>query len=214
MDNASAIVVALAILLVGGYAVGAVINARRMGSLIAGLRDALAGPGGAPTVRRLRRTIVRLEADRPVRGTGPVVATVLMAPREAVLVWALWALRGRGDLLDVKAHLDAVPSGAGLVADPRHRIGHAAIDAGLAAGGTRGGLPGTRLATVTYDQPGATAMARMARVAEGVGDIVLVELRAAQPRLTVLVSLHGAPRSLSGLRSALQHVVDAASADE
>jgi hypothetical protein len=209
--NVSAlIVVALAVLLVGGYAVGGVLNARRMRALMAGLRDALAGPAGPPRVQRLGRSIARLTVERPVRGAGSTIATVLMAPREALLVWVPWTVRGRGDLLDVKADLDRMPAGAGLAASPRHRTGRAALQAAIAAGGTRRDLPGRGLAMVTYDAAGAAAMERVAAVAGEACDVVVLELRGAQPRLTLLLSLRGAPRSLATLRPALQRVVDAA----
>jgi hypothetical protein len=210
VDYAALIVVALLVLLVGGYAVGGVLNVRRMQILVTGLRDVMSGPGGPPRVRRLGRGIVRLETERPVRGTGATVATVLVAPREAWLVWLVWSLQGRGDLLDVKADLDAVPAGAGLVADPRHRTGRAALAAAVAAGGTRRDLPGRGLAMVTYDAAGAAAMERVSSVAAEAGDLVVLELRGAQPRLTLVVSLRHAPRSLSTLRPALQKVVSVA----
>jgi len=195
--------------MVGGYAVGGVLNARRMRALVAGLRDELAGPAGPPGVQRLGRSIVRLTAERPVHGAGATVATVLMAPREALLAWALWTVRGRGDLLDLKAELDRMPAGAGLVANPRHRTGRAAVQAAIAAGGSRRDLPGHGLAMVTYDTAGAAAMERVAAIAGEAGDVVVLELRGAQPRLTLLLSLRRAPRSLATLRPALQRVVDA-----
>ena len=208
MDSATLVVVMLAVLLVGGYAVGGVLNARRIQTLAVGLREALAGPGGPAKVRRLGRSVVRLEAQRPVRGVDRVIATVLMAPREALLVWILWALQGRGDLLDIKAELDGPPVGVGLLADPRHRTGRAALRAAEAAGGTRGDAGAGGLAVVAYDAEGMTAMSRLAAAAAQVGDVVLLELRGAQPRLTLLVSLRHAPASLPSLRPALQRLVD------
>ena len=208
MDGATLVVVMLALLLVGGYAVGGVLNARRMQTLAAGLREAFAGPGGPARVRRLGRSVVRIEAERPVRGTGRVVATVLMAPREALLVWVLWALQGRGDLLDVKAELDGPPLGVGLLADPRHRTGRAALRAALAAGGTRGDTGAGGLAVAAYDAEGMSTMSRLAAATAQVGDVVLLELRGAQPRLTLLVSLRHAPASLPSLRPALQRLVE------
>jgi hypothetical protein len=210
VNDATLVVAALALLLVGGYAAGGVLSARRMSALSIGLQATMSGPAGPPKVQRLGRRIVRLQAERPVRGSGATVATVLMAPREALLVWALWTLQGRGDLLDIKAELDRLPAGAGLVANPRHRTGRAALQAAVAAGGVRRDLPGRRLAMVTYDAAGEVTMERVAAIADEVGDVVVLELRGAQPRLTLLVSLRHAPRSLPSLRQALQRVVDAA----
>ena len=208
MDSATLVVVILAVLLVGGYAVGGVLNARRAQMLAAGIREALAGPDGPARVRRLGRSVIRIEGERPVRGTGRVIATVLMAPREALLVWVLWALQGRGDLLDIKAELDRPPVGVGLLADPRHRTGRAGLRAAVAAGGTRGDAGAAGLAVVAYDAEGTTTMSRLAASAAQVGDVVLLELRGAQPRLTLLVSLRHAPASLPSLRPALQRLVD------
>ncbi len=63
---------------------------------------------------------------------------------------------------------------------------------------------------VTYDAAGAAAMERVAAIAGDAGDVVVIELRGAQPRLTLLISLRRAPRSLVALRTALQGIVDAA----
>lgn len=208
MDSATLVVVILAVLLVGGYAVGGVLNARRAQILAAGLRETLAGPDGPARVRRLGRSVIRIEGERPVRGTGRVIATVLMAPREALLVWVLWALQGRGDLLDIKAELERPPVGVGLLADPRHRTGRAGLGAAVAAGGTRRDAGAAGLAVVAYDAEGTTTMSRLAASAAQVGDVVLLELRGAQPRLTLLVSLRRAPASLPSLRPALQRLVD------
>ncbi len=63
---------------------------------------------------------------------------------------------------------------------------------------------------MTYDAAGAAAMERVAAIAGEAGNVVVLELRGAQPRLTLLLSLRRAPRSLATLRPALQRVVDAA----
>ena len=61
---------------------------------------------------------------------------------------------------------------------------------------------------VAYDAEGTATMSRLAASAAQVGDVVLLELRGAQPRLTLLVSLRHAPASLPSLRPALQRLVD------
>ncbi len=209
MNLATLVVVALAVLLVGGYAVGGVWNARRMRFLARGVANALTGPAGPPVVRRPGRGTVRLEAQSPVRGTGRVTATILMAPREALLVWLVWAIQGRGDLLDLRAELDAPPVGAGLVADATHRTGRAALRAAEAAGGTHRRAAG-RMTTAAYDAEGLAAMTGVGPAIAEIGDVVLLELRGAQPRLTLLVSLRHAPGSFRSLRPGLEHLVAAA----
>ncbi|MGC8633279.1 MAG: hypothetical protein ACP5VP_01195 [Candidatus Limnocylindrales bacterium] len=207
MDGATLIIVLLALLLLGGYAVGGMLNARRMQTLAGALRTALAGPRGSARVRRLGRNLVRIEVERPVPGTGPVAATVLLAPRESLLAWLFWILQGRGDQLDIRVELDSPPVGAGLLADPRHPTGRAALSAAVAAGGTRRDGAAGGLAVAAYDAEGMTAMTRLAAAAADVGDLVLLELRGAQPRLTLLLSLRHASASLPGLRTTLQQLV-------
>jgi hypothetical protein len=207
VDGATLVIVLLALLLLGGYAVGGMLNARRMQTLAVRLRAALAGPGGAAKVRRLGRNMVRVEVEQPVPGTGPVAATVLLAPRESLLAWLLWSLQGRGDQLDIRVDLDRPPVGAGLLADPRHPTGRAALRASVAAGGTRRDGAAGGLAVTAYDAEGMAAMMQLAAVAADVGDVVLLELRGAQPRLTLLLSLRDARASLPGLRAGLQRLV-------
>lgn len=209
MNLATLVVVALAVLLVGGYAVGGVWNARRMRVLARGLANALTGPAGPPVVRRPGRGTIRLEAQSPFRGTGRVTATILMAPREALLVWLVWTAQGRGDLLDLRAELDAPPAGAGLIADATHRTGRAALRAAEDAGGTHRQAAG-KMTIAAYDAQGIAVMSSIGPAIAEIGDVVLLELRGAQPRLTLLVSLRRAPGSFRSLRPGLEHLVEQA----
>lgn len=194
MDLATLAVTILAIALVVSYFAGGMLNRRRAVALVQSLRTRFPGTGH-PRISWRGRNSFRLEFDKPMRGVGQLVASALLAPREATLVWALWAVQGRGDLLDLKADLDSPPRGAGLVFDPRHRLGRAARQAAEAAGGTvsEAGLGGLQIAS--YDEPGRALMQRLLPVAAEGGDVVLLEVKAAQPRLTVLLSLRGGPEA-------------------
>lgn len=210
MDAPTLAVTVLAIALVVSYFAGGMLNRRRATALVLSLRDRF--PGAThPRLSWRGRNSFRLEFEKPMRGVGQLVASALLAPREAILVWALWVVQGRGDLLDLKADLDAPPRGAGLVFDPRHRLGRAARQAAEAAGGTvsEAGLGGLQIAS--YDEQGRALMQRLLPVAAEGGDVVLLEVKGAQPRLTVLLSLRGTPEaSVSHLASMLDGLVLAA----
>ena len=194
MDLPTLIVTILAIVLAVSYFGGGMLNRRRATALVRSLRARFPGSGKTAISWRGRNSF-RLELQRPAHGISQLVASALLAPREALLVWAVWAVQGRGDLLDLKADLDAPPRGAGLVFDPRHRLGRAAWQAAEAAGGTvsEAGVGGLRIAS--YDEPGRVLMQRLLPLAVEGGDVVLLEVKAAQPRLTVLLSLRGAPEA-------------------
>ena len=210
MDLPTLAVTLLAILLVVSYFAGGMLNRRRAGALVRSLRARLAGTGGA-TLSWLGRSSFRLEVQQPARGVRRLAATALLAPREALLVWALWVVQGRGDLLDLKADLESLPRGAGLVFDPRHRLGRAAWRAAVAAGGqvSDAGVGGLRIAS--YDEPGKALMGRLLPLAAEAGDVVLLEIRTAQPRMTLLLSLRGTPEvSVARLLPTLSSLVAAA----
>lgn len=210
MDLPTLVVIALAILLAISYFAGGMLNRRRGAAFARALREIFSGAGPA-RIRWLGRNAFRIELERPVRGMSQLVASVLLAPREALLVWALWTIRGRGDLLNLKADLDAPPRGAGLVFDPRHRLGRAAWQAAVAAGGqvSEAGQGGLRIAS--YDETGRQLMQRLLPLAAQAGNVVLLEIKAAQPRLTLLLSLGGTPESsVSRLPPALTGLVAAA----
>jgi hypothetical protein len=194
VDPATLVVTALAVVLVLSYFAGGMLNRRRAAALARSLRARFADAAGAK-ITWLGRNSFRLELQQPARGVRQLAASALLAPREALLVWALWAVQGRGDLLDLKADLEALPRGAGLVFDPRHRLGRAAWRAAVAAGGqvSEAGVGGLRIAS--YDDPGRTLMQRLLPVAAEAGDVILLEIKAAQPRLTLLLSLRGAPEA-------------------
>lgn len=194
MEPLTIAVTVLAFLLVAGYFAGGMLNQRRGQQLAWTLRQAFAS-SAEPRLTWLSRNVFRLELRKPLPRIQRVVATVALAPREAPLIWAYWGLRGRGDLLDMKADLATAPRGAGLIFDPRHRLGRAAWQAAVAAGGdvTEAGMDGLRMAS--YDAEGLALLERLVPLAMKAGDVVLVEVRAAQPRLTLLVSLRGAPRA-------------------
>ena len=210
MDLPTLVVTILAIGLALSYFGGGMLNRRRATALVRSLRTRFPGNGKATIAWRGRNSF-RLELQRPARGVSQLAASVLLAPREAALVWALWAVQGRGDLIDLKVDLDAPPRGAGLVFDPRHRLGRAAWQAAEAAGGlvSEAGPGGLRIASC--DETGRGLMQRLLPLAAAGGDVVLLVVKAAQPRLTVLLSLRGAPEAVvSRLPPMLTGLVSAA----
>lgn len=205
MDAPTLIVIALAALIVGSYLLGTSVNRGRTQEIVTALRSVLPrdGTGG---LERLGRSVVRMSGRGPAPGIGHVTATALLTPREAVFAWAMWAIQRRGDLVDLRVDLDRPPSGAGLLCDPGHRLGRAALRAGLAAGGTASEVPGG-LTAVSYDAGGLATMRRAAAVvAEAGSQVVLLELRAAQPRLDLVLRPGAGARNVASLPSMLARI--------
>ncbi len=194
MDPLTLAVVVFAVILAVGYFAGGVLNRRRASLWVRALRD---GFGGAPsaTLSWPARNAFRLELERPLPGVKRLVVQGLLAPRETLLVWAVWTLRRRGDLLDLEAELDALPADVGLIFDPSHRLGRTARQAATAAGYrvSEAGAAGLRVAW--RNETGRAFMERLLPLAGQIGDVVVLETKAAQPRLTLVLSLRGAPQA-------------------
>lgn len=209
MDPATVTVIALAVILVSAFFVGRGLNRRRAAALALALRQAFPA-SEAGTARSAGRDAFRVELPHGIDGAERIVATVALAPREAPLVWLLWTARGGGDLLDLKVDLDAVPRGAGLAIDPRHRLGREA-----ARRVRQGGLELRQAQVGSYwlaslDASGLAVMRAILPLAAAAGNLVYLELRAEQPRLEIVLSLRGSP-SQAGARlpSALRNVIAA-----
>ncbi len=212
MDLPTLLVSILAVLLVGSYFAGGLLNRRRGEALILSLREALGAAAGA-RLTWLSRNAFRLELPEPLPGVNRLAATVLLAPREALIIWGTWALQGRGDLLDLKADLTAPPHGAGVVFDPRHRLGREAWQAAAAAGTPVSEAASGGLRVAAFDEDGLSLMERLLPLASKAGKIVLLEVKATQPRLTLLVSIRGTPRaSTADLAATVSGLVEAAGA--
>ncbi|MDR5694878.1 MAG: hypothetical protein QN121_06365 [Armatimonadota bacterium] len=103
------IVIALSILLVLWYIVGAQVNRRRSIALVRWIRDGIGVFGGTPTIRWLSPTSFRIqvdEADPPFRVLGLLV---LLETRELLLLWLFQRALRRRDLLVVRADLYTPP---------------------------------------------------------------------------------------------------------
>lgn len=195
MDPLTVLVVVLAVALAIGYFAGGLLNRRRAERWVRSLRDAFAATTAA-RVSWPSRNSFRLELDQPLPGVRHLAIRGLLAPRESSLVWALWALQGRGDLLDLQMDLDAVPGHAGLILDPGQRLGREAERIAAADGAATGAMH-DGLRVVAASQAALAFMESLVPTVVGLGDVILLETKAAQPRLTIVVSARGAPDHLA-----------------
>jgi len=109
-DLATQAVIALSILLVVWYVVGAWLNRRRALSILRWVREGVRGLGGQATMRWLGRTsgfqVSVKGAKRPFK---KIEMMVLLEPREVLLLWLFNRLRGRRDMMSFKADLRTRP---------------------------------------------------------------------------------------------------------
>jgi len=103
------IVIALSIVLILWYIVGAQVNRRRSVALVRWIRAGIDVFGGTPTIRWLSPTSFRIqieEVEPPFRILGFLV---LLEPRELLLLWLFQRALRRRDLLVVRADLNREP---------------------------------------------------------------------------------------------------------
>jgi hypothetical protein len=133
-----------------------------------------------------------------------------VAPREAPLVWAFWALQGRGDLLDIRADLASPTPAEGVAFDAGDRLGRAAGQAAVSDGMEVGAPTPERLRIATREASGRALLERLVPVAATAGRVLRVEVRAMQPRLALTLSLGGDPSAIAArITRALSELVAA-----
>jgi hypothetical protein len=112
MSNlATQIAIVLCILLAAWYVVGWQLNRRRGERLLEWVIRALRASGEQVTVTRLGTSGFQVNVKRAHAPFEAMEATVLLQPREILLLWILNLLRGRADSLVVRGTLRTPPRG-------------------------------------------------------------------------------------------------------
>jgi len=202
-DAGTRVLLAVCILLIGGYVVGWRLN-RRAGRLIARwVREGLAVTGGSASIRWLGSSGFTVEA----RGMSPplsaLTATALLLPREIVLLWLYYGLRRRPDLLVLRLQ---------LAASPRHDIEVVARDspfaraalAEIAADRRWRTHPAGRFAVATRD-PDRRTVDRVWRLLEPASSGVLqVSIRPGAPHMQIGVAPAHIPDATAFWRAVME----------
>jgi hypothetical protein len=126
LDNMTEIanqaVIALGALLVIWYIVGCQMNRRHGKRLLGWIIQGLRAFGGQITVGRLGTSGFQVNVGKTEAPFKRIEATILLEPREILLLWIFNLLRGRTDYLVFKGTLRASPRGGVEVIKKRERL--------------------------------------------------------------------------------------------
>ncbi len=105
------VVIAFCVLLIIWYAVGWQMNRRRGGHLLEWIIRGLRAWGGQITAGRLGLSGFQVNVIKAQAPFKRVEATIILQPREILLLWIFNLLRGRTDYLVLKGTLRTLPRG-------------------------------------------------------------------------------------------------------
>jgi len=108
-DPATQVVIALCVLLTVWYVVGWQLNRTRGGHLLEWLVRGLRTSGDQTTVSKLGMSGFQVNVRKARAPFKTIEATIVLQPREILLLWILNLLRGRSDYLILKATLRSSP---------------------------------------------------------------------------------------------------------
>jgi hypothetical protein len=111
MSSELAIFVVVVILIVGWFALGTHLNVRKGHRFLEWLQGGLPLIGEKTTLRWLGSSVVHLQIEKAREPFRRVEVLVVLEPRDVPPLWLLSRLRGRRDLLIVRAELRSVPQG-------------------------------------------------------------------------------------------------------
>lgn len=99
----------LAILFLGWFALGTHANVRRGNAVLTWLQQGLPILGERASMRWLGSSVIELKIAKGKAPFRNVETLVVFEPRDVPLLWAFERMRGRRDLLIVRAHLESSP---------------------------------------------------------------------------------------------------------
>ncbi|MFN3476174.1 MAG: hypothetical protein ACK4Z6_01280 [Candidatus Methylomirabilales bacterium] len=123
LSIATQTIIALSFLLVFWYFVGSQMNRRRAKALIRWLHNALQSFGGEATIRWIGRSAFRIAVEKTHEPFRSLQVTVILEPREALLIWLYQRFRGQRDLLVLRGELRQTPRAELEIFQQRGRIG-------------------------------------------------------------------------------------------
>lgn len=118
------IFVAVSVLVVGWFAIGTQFNLYRGKKTLAWLQDGLKLLGDKTSLRWLGTAAVELKIQNAKEPFRQAEVVVVLEPRDVSLLWWYYRLRGRRDLLIVRAQLRASPNAEFEAFDPRTWSAH------------------------------------------------------------------------------------------
>jgi hypothetical protein len=192
----TALLAAIAIVLVGWFAAGTILNVRRASALMRWMQGGLPLLGERTTVRWLGSTAVELVIARARPPFQQVTLVIFLEPRDMPWMWALTRRGGRRDTLILRARLEGAPADDLEVLDPESWSGRDALrrlggaEWSVRAPASAGDLP--------VHHVGARALARADALVEVARRAGLTVRRLSVRRTEPHLQLHVDPPSLGG----------------
>jgi hypothetical protein len=109
----------IALVVVGGFALGTAWNVRRGNEALKWLRDGLSIIGERTTLRWLGSSVVELKMAKAKKPYRNVETLIVFEPRDVLPLWAWSRMQGRRDLLIFRGHLFDVPKYEMEIFDPQ-----------------------------------------------------------------------------------------------
>lgn len=160
----------LALVVVGGFALGTGWNVRKGDVVLKWLRDGLPLIGERTTLRWLGSSVVELKMAKAKDPYRTVETLVVFEPRDVVFLWVWSRLHGRRDLLIFRGHLNAAPRYELEIFDPHGWTTQRTERDVLKKNWTRAELPANPLLRAYYSgSAGAAAAQSLTAVATRTG---------------------------------------------
>jgi hypothetical protein len=186
-DLATQVVIALCLLLTVWYVVGWRLNRTRGGHLLEWIVRGLRASGDQITVSRLGMSGFQVNVRRARAPFKTIEATIILQPREILLLWILNLLRGRSDYLVLKSTLRGSPRGEVEVIGDRGSLIGRVRKGGDENGWTRG------------DTDSGLAIAFQGKGGQQLADAISQSVEDLSPRLVRLSLGKKAPHLLANL---------------
>jgi hypothetical protein len=185
-------VIILSIALVAWYFIGAQINRRRISRLLTWLKEGLRILGGETTIRWLGTSGFQVRVKGPKHPFKKMEMTFLLEPREMLLLWLFYLLKGRRDLLVIKSDLRSIPKTEVEILQKRNRMTRKILKALDEKTWVRGEVKGTNLIVAKKGKDVAGLIERLPSIfKEQTPYILRLSLRKRSPHLLVNLSLPG-----------------------
>jgi len=136
------LVIALGAIVILWYVAGLYLGRRRARALFRQIRDSLQTFGGQATIRWIGRSAFRIEAESLTSPLKKLGVSLVLEPRETLLLWLVWRCFGRRDWLRVGVSVDGTVKAIFDVYHPRRRGSLDAANEVRSLGWTVEGLPG------------------------------------------------------------------------
>ena len=150
----------IALVVVGGFALGTGWNVRKGDVVLKWLREGLPLIGERTTLRWLGSSVVELKMAKAKDPYRNVETLIVFEPRDVIILWAWSRLQGRRDLLIFRGHLNAAPRYEVEIFDPKGWTTHHTERDVLKKNWTRADLSNTSSLMAYYSGSGGAEAAK------------------------------------------------------